>query len=261
MKTFLLMVVPFICVVRAESTVVPVPYMLGETAFEGALVVPEDAAEESLPGILMVPNWLGMGAPAIEKAQKIAGMGYVVFVADMYGTAVRPQTMEEAGQAAGAVKGDRALMRARVRRAVEVFHGLKGTHPVDPAETVAIGFCFGGTTVLELARSGSDAVRGVVSFHGNLDTPNPEDGKAIRVPVLVLHGADDPLVSDEELAGFVAEMRAAGADWQLVSFGGAVHSFTDPYAAMKGVAEYEPRTAARAFEMMDDFVDEILPED
>jgi dienelactone hydrolase len=259
MKT-LLFLLSFGAWVHAEFVVKPVPYMLGEASFEGVLVLPADAegTGEALPGILMVPNWLGMGPPALEKAQQVAGMGFAVFVADMYGTDVRPATMEEAGKAAGAVKADRAMMRARVNQAVAVFHGLSGEHPVDAERTIAIGFCFGGTTVLELARSGSEAVRGVVSFHGNLDTPEPEDGKQIRVPMLVLHGAEDPLVPDSEVAAFVAEMRGAGADWQMVSFGGAVHSFTDPYAAMEGVAEYDPKTAARAFELMRDFARDVL---
>lgn len=260
MKSFIYLLLVLCSFARAEFVVESVAYVLGDTSFEGALVYPRGAGEggDKLPGILMVPNWMGLGDRAIEKAEKVAGMGFAVFVADMYGSDVRPQNSDEAGNAAGFVKSDRVLMRARAVKAVEVFHGLAESHPVHPGQTLAIGFCFGGTAVLELARSGSTAVQGVVSFHGNLDTPDPDDGKQIQVPVLVLHGADDPLVSDSEVAAFVAEMRAAKTDWQLVSFGGAVHSFTDPYAAMEGVAEYEPKTAARAFEMMRDFAAEVL---
>ncbi|MCH8528528.1 MAG: dienelactone hydrolase family protein [Kiritimatiellae bacterium] len=263
MKYFIYLFFMLFSFARAEFVVESVAYSLGEDSFEGALVYPGDAAEsgEKLPGILMVPNWMGVGDRAIEKAERIAGMGFAVFVADMYGADIRPENTDEAGQAAGFVKSDRALMRARAVKAVEVFHGLADDHPVHPEQTLAIGFCFGGTTVLELARGGTTAVQGVVSFHGNLDTPDPEDGKQIRVPVLVLHGADDPIVPDSEVAAFVAEMRAAETDWQLVSFGGAVHSFTDPHAAMEGVAEYEPKTAARAFEMMRDFAREVFGED
>src|SRR5690606_18349389 len=165
---------------------------------------------------------------------------------------------DEAGKAAGAVRADRAVMRKRVNAALEVFKAQGDKVALDTARLGAIGFCFGGTAVLELARSGTE-IGGVVSFHGNLDTPNPEDAKAIRMPLLVLHGADDPYVPPEQVAAFEQEMRGAKvADWQLLSYGGAVHTFTDPTSKAQGQAKYHPVVAERAFAQMRSFFAETL---
>ncbi|MNJ65402.1 Dienelactone hydrolase family protein [compost metagenome] len=128
---------------------------------------------------------------------------------------------------------------------------------LDLASLGAIGFCFGGGSVLELARSGAQ-LKGFVSFHGNLDTPNPADARNIRAPVLVLHGADDPAVPKTQVEAFTAEMTAAKADWQLVSYGGAVHSFTERGASVPGRNEYNPKVAARAYQAMNDLFDEVF---
>jgi len=220
-----------------------------------------DAAhdDESLPGIVMYPNWMGPSEASYEKAEKIADDDFAIFVVDMYGTDVRPENSSEAGEAAGAVRADRALMRKRALKAVEVFDGLADAHPIDTDKTLAIGFCFGGGTVLEMARSGTDAVDGVVSFHGDLQSPTLDaDASQVRIPQLILHGADDPYVSQEAVQAFIAAMQAGGVeDWTLVQFSGTVHSFTDPSAASDG-ARYHQRSADRAFEMMDDFADEVL---
>jgi dienelactone hydrolase len=237
----------------AAITTKKVPYELDKTKFEGVLVA--DDAGGSKPGILLVPNWLGITDANVKQAELIASRGYVVFVADMYGATARPKNMEEAGKAAGAVKGDRPLMRKRVAKALEVFLAQKSS--ADARRVGAIGFCFGGTAALELARGGGK-IAGVVSFHGGLSSPTPDDAKNITAKVLALHGADDPNVPPEEVAGFQAEMRAAKVDWELVAFGNAVHSFTDIDAKMPGRAEYNPVVAARAYRMMDDFFAEAF---
>ena len=128
---------------------------------------------------------------------------------------------------------------------------------IDKTKTAGIGFCFGGGNVLELARSGRN-VLGVVSFHGNLTTPNPEDGANIQAKILALHGADDPLVPKADRDAFEAEMKAAGTDWQLVAFGGAVHSFTDPGANRPNTSLYDEKVAKRAYGMMHNFFSEIF---
>lgn len=238
---------------QAEMVIKPVAYDIDGEAYEGMLVY-DNAVTEPRPGILMVPNWMGVTENAAKKAQQVSGSDYVVFVADMYGRTIRPQNATEAGQAATLVRSDRALMRTRVNAALDVFKAQQEV-ALDSSRMSAIGFCFGGGTVLELARSGTE-IAGVVSFHGNLDTPNAEDAKGIRTSVLVLHGADDPYVPPEQVQAFEREMRNAGVDWQLVSYGGAVHSFTDPTAAMPGQAEYHPVVAARAFRAMRDFIAE-----
>ena len=239
----------------AKMTSRPVAYEVGATKFEGVLVF-DDAVKTARPGLVLVPNWLGINAANLKQAELVAGDKYVVFVADMYGKAGRPKNMEEAGKAAGAVKGDRKLMRQRVNKALEMLLADK-TAPLAAGKVGAVGFCFGGTAALELARSGAK-VLGVVSIHGGLNSPTPADAKAITGKVLALHGADDPNVPPDEVAGFEDEMRKAGVDWQLVAFGNAVHSFTDPDANSPGKAQYNAKVARRAYEMMHSFFAEAF---
>jgi len=242
----------------AEAAVVakPVPYEIDGEAFEGMLIY-DDSVSGPRPGLLMVPDWLGVTENSAEQAELVAGDKYVVFMADMYGKALRPSNAQEAGAAAGAVRGDRALMRKRAQAAVEVLKAQAEQVALDSGKLGAIGFCFGGGAVLELARSGAD-LQGFVSFHGNLDTPNPADAQNIKAPLLVLHGADDPSVPPEQVEGFIAEMKAANTDWQLVSYGGAVHSFTNPQANTPGRNQYHPQVAARSYRAMNDLFDEVF---
>jgi len=196
------------------------------------------------------------GDYAQSRAQKLAAMGYVAFAIDMYGKNIRPKTPQEAGAQAGIYKQDRALMRARALAGLDV---LRNNPLCEPKRITAIGYCFGGTVVLEIARSGAD-VAGVVSFHGGLDTPTPADAKNIKCKVLVLHGGDDPHVPAKDVAAFEEEMRAGGVDWQLVVYGGAVHGFTNPAAGndkSKGVA-YNAEADRRSWEAMKAFFGEIL---
>lgn len=255
--------VPLLCAAfagLADAAVVAkaVPYEIDCEAFEGVLLY-DDSVTTPRPGLLAIPNWMGVNDDTVAKAARAAGSRYVVFLADMYGKAVRPSNADEARVAATSVRADRALMRRRAQAAVEVLRAQGDEVALDTRRLGAIGFCFGGGAVLELARSGAP-LQGFVSFHGNLDTPNPADAKNIQAPVLVLHGADDPAVPQAQVDGFVAEMKAAGVDWQLVSYGGAVHSFTDPKANVPGRNQYHPVVAARAFKAMNDLFDEVFAE-
>ncbi|GMU58829.1 MAG: dienelactone hydrolase [Myxococcaceae bacterium] len=234
----------------------PVSWKLAGAAYEGVLVY-DDAVKTPRPALVMVPNWLGVTEAAVKQASELAGTKYVILVADVYGVASKPKDRDQAGKAAGALKNDRALLRARVNKALQALLAQAKSAPLDAKKVGAIGFCFGGTAALELARSGAD-VAGVVSFHGGLSSPTPADAKAIRGRVLALHGADDPSVPPEEVRAFEDELRAAHTDWQLVSFGGAVHSFTDPEANVPGRAQYHPQAARRAFKLMDDFFAELF---
>ncbi|WP_371263639.1 MULTISPECIES: dienelactone hydrolase family protein [Pseudomonadaceae] len=241
----------------AEAAVVVKPHayeIVGET-YEGLLVY-DDSVTTPRPGLLMVPNWLGVTERSAEKAARAAGDKYVVFMADLYGKAVRPSNPDEAKAAATSVRGDRPLMRKRAQAAVEAFRSQQVV-ALDTGKMAAIGFCFGGGAVLELARSGSD-LDAFVSFHGNLDTPNPGDAKQIKAPVLVLHGADDPAVPKEQVDAFIAEMKATDVDWQMNIYGNAVHSFTDPYANVPGRNEFNPEVAERAFQAMNSLLDEVF---
>jgi len=201
----------------------------------------------------MIPNWMGVNDSAVEKAKQVAGDDYVVLLADVYGKGVHPKDAEEAGEQAHKAYIDGGVtLRARAQAAVDLLKAQKGKVPVDESRIGAFGFCFGGSVVLELARSGSD-IRGVVSLHGGLDSYLPVKDGTIRTSILALNGADDSSVTDQNIVDFEKEMSAAKADWQLVDFGGAVHCFTQPESNDPPNCVYNERATKRAFRMMHDF--------
>ena len=198
----------------------PLEYKSGDVLCEGWQAY-DDAVTGKRPGVLVVHQWTGISDHEKAAARKLATLGYNVLVADIYGKGIRPQP-PAAGKEAGKYKADRPLLRARVNAALDV---LSHDARTDASKIAATGYCFGGTTVVELARSGA-AIKGVVSFHGGLDSPTPADGKNIKAKVLALHGADDPYVPAKDVAAFEAEMKASGVDYKLIKYPGAVHSFT-----------------------------------
>ncbi|HEY1077025.1 MAG TPA: dienelactone hydrolase family protein [Fontimonas sp.] len=220
----------------------------------------DDTIKTARPLLVLIPNWLGTTAENREQAAMIAGSDYVVFVADMFGAKAQPDGPEAAGKQVAALYGNRPLLRERVKAAKATALGAIGSGklPADPHKVAAIGFCFGGATALELARTGDD-IAAAVSFHGNLSLPpGKETAAPIKARILALHGDADPYVPAEQVAAFQAEMRSADADWQLVSFGGAVHSFTDVHANQPGKAQYDAKVAQRAYGMMRDFLREAF---
>jgi dienelactone hydrolase len=257
LKSILVATIVVCCAATAQAAIKTkvVEYKQGDAALEGYLTW-DDAKTGKRPGVLVVHEWTGLGSYVKKRAEMLAKMGYVAFAADIYGKGIRPATPAEANKTASMYKNDRALMRARARTGLEV---LKSQKLVDPNRIAAIGYCFGGTTVLELARDGAD-IRGVVSFHGGLATPKPEDARNIKAKVLALHGADDPYVKADEVAAFQQEMRAAKIDWQMNIYGNAVHSFTNPEAGndnSKGAA-YNEKADKRSWEAMKIFFKEVL---
>ena len=240
---------------RAEIVFRTVEYKQGDAVLEG-LSVYDDAVSGKRPAVLVFHQWKGLGDYEKKRAEMLARLGYNVFAADIYGKGIRPQTAQAAGAEAGKYKNDRALLRARARAALDVLTRDEST---DPKRIAAIGYCFGGTAALELARSGAE-IAGVVTFHGGLGSPTPGDGKNIKAKVLALHGADDRAVPATEVAAFADEMRQAGVDWQLIQYGGAVHSFTDWNAGgdnSKGAA-YNEKADHRSWEAMKQFFSEAL---
>lgn len=230
-------------------------YRQGNTRLVGYLAFPKDVTGP-LPGILVVHEWMGLNDYAKHRADQLAELGYIAFAADIYGDGKIAANREEAGKLAGSYKNDRPLLRARVAAGLAT---LKAQPGVAGDKIAAIGYCFGGTAVLELARSGAD-IAGVVSFHGGLDTPTSQDAKNIRAKVLALHGADDPYVPADQVAAFENEMRQAGVDWQLIVYGGAVHGFTNPANGTdnsKGAA-YNALADARSWVAMQQFFNELF---
>jgi dienelactone hydrolase len=229
-------------------------YRQDGTVMRGFLAY-DDGLKAKRPGVLVVHEWWGLNDFARERAVKLAGLGYVALAADMYGGGATTRDREEAGKLAGTLRGNPDRLRARAQAAYKVL----ATDPrVDPKRLAAIGFCFGGTTVLELAYSGAD-LAGVVSFHGGLPRPQPGDLKPLKAKILVLHGADDPHVSAADITNFEQAMRQARADWQMVFFGGAAHSFTNPAAGNNPAAgaAYNARAARRSWRCMQEFFREI----
>lgn len=230
-------------------------YTDGERNFEGYLAHPEGLAEPA-PGIVVVHQYMGPTDHERDAARKLAEMGYVAMVTDIYGVTLRPANRQEAGATAGSFRNnDRRLLRERVGLGHD---WLKEHSLVDETRTAAIGYCFGGTAALELARDGAD-VTGVVSFHGGLGTPATDD-PPITAKILVLHGAADPLVPIDEVAAFQDEMHELEVDWQLIAYGGALHAFTEPGSddVDSPAVGYDPKADRRSWKAMEVFFDEIL---
>ena len=216
----------------------------------------DDALEGTRPGILVVHQWMGLSDNERMRADMLAEIGYLALATDVYGRGVRPADSQEAGAEAGKYYGDRELFRGRLAAGLAE---LKGQPLVDPGRIAAIGYCFGGGGVLELARSGAE-LSGVVSFHGSLDTPLPAAVGDIKGSVLVCHGAVDPYVKPEAVDGFLEEMEAAKADYQLIMYAGAVHAFTQKGAGddpSRGAA-YNAAADRRSWRAMRDFLAEIF---
>lgn len=231
-------------------------YKIDDTEFKSVLVY-DDSMKSQRPGLVMFPNWYGVNASQIDKAKAIAGKDYVILVADVYGSELRPDNDEKAAAAAGAIYKDRSVLRARANAALAALKAQSQKVGINTAHIGAIGFCFGGATALELARSGAD-LNGVVSFHGNLSSDDPSLAKNIKGSVLALNGADDSYVPAEQIQAFNKEMQDAGVDWQFVNLGGAVHCFAEPDAKSPPGCVYNERAATRGFAMMRGFFAEVF---
>ena len=240
--------------VLAKMVTEPVDWKLGGTTFKSVLVY-DDAVASKRPGLVMVPNWYGLNDIAVKKAEMIAGKDYVILLTDMYGAGVRPKSDDDARAAVGPLYHDRGMMRTRIAKAFDELKAQAGKAPIDLTRLAAIGFCFGGAAVLDLARSGSD-VKAVVAFHGDLSSDDPASAGKIKARVLAMNGSDDTFTMPQ-VPEFTTAMKGDPADWQFVEIGHAVHCFTETEAtATSGNCRYDAKAAARSYRMMRDWLAE-----
>ncbi|MET0865207.1 MAG: dienelactone hydrolase family protein [Nakamurella sp.] len=238
----------------ADITTADVDYALDGTALRG-FVAADNASIQRRPGVLVIHDWLGVGGYVQARSQMLARLGYVAFAADIYGADLRPSG-RDAAKIAGGFYADPVLVRTRAQAGLDQLRA----HPlVDPDRIAVIGYCFGGFCALELARTGAD-MAGVVSFHGLLSTDSPQDAAKITAKVLVLSGAADPVVPDDQVRDFEDALRAAPqVDWQLIRYSGAMHAFTQPEAdAPDHGAAYQAAADRRSWNAMLAFFAEIF---
>ncbi len=229
-------------------------YHHGEQEFYGFLAY-DDQNEQPRPAVLIAHDWTGRNPFVCEKAEMLAKMGYVGFALDMYGQGRLGESTHEKKALMEPLANDRQLLRDRIRAA---FDALIAMPEVDTSRIAAIGFCFGGLCVLDLARSGAE-LKGVVSLHGLLNKPEELANEAIKAKILVLHGYDDPMVKLEQVKEFCHEMTEAKVDWQVYMYGNTQHAFTNPQAHDKQLGlVYSPRTERRALQAMTTFLQEVL---
>lgn len=202
-----------------------VDYQSGGVTLKGYLAY-DDAVKGARPGVLVVHEWWGMNDYARKRARMLAELGYTALALDMYGDGRQAHHPDDAGQFSSEIMKNQDLARARFNAALDL---LRREKTVDPGRVAAIGYCFGGAVVLQMARYGSD-LKGVVSFHGSLNPISPAEPGAIKAKILVLTGADDPFVPAEQVEQFKKEMDAAKADYKVIAYPGARHSFTNPDA-------------------------------
>jgi dienelactone hydrolase len=240
--------------VKSEKVV----YAAGESKLEGFLYY--DAAlfakNKKLPGVVIVHDWMGVGDYVKMRAEQMASLGYMALVADIYGQGVRPQDVKQAGELAGKYKaGDRAELRARAKAAFEL---LAANKRVEASKIAAMGYCFGGTVALEMARIGLP-LTGAISFHGGLNAVKADDAKNIKTKLLVLHGAIDPYVAASEVSQFQKELNEANVNYEFVAYSGAVHAFTEKHAGtdIKAGAAYNEQADKRSFVAMQNFLTEV----
>jgi dienelactone hydrolase len=232
-----------------------VTYSVDGEVMEGYLAY-DKQIEGKRPGILVVHEWWGINDYIRKRTEQLAVLGYVAFAADIYGKGKRAKSADEAKKYASVYQKNRQLLRSRAKAGLEV---LKKMDLTDTSRLAAIGYCFGGMTVLELARSGAD-VKGIVSFHGTLDTPDMSDARHIKGSVLILQGADDPFVPMAQRTAFQNEMEKGNVDWQMITYGHAVHSFTNPASGndpSKGIA-YNRNADGRSWNAMKNLFAEIF---
>jgi len=239
--------------VKTES----IKYSAGNLGCRGELIY-DESAKMQRPLMLMAPNWLGVIEPAIEVGKMLVGEGYVVFVADMFGESKGPKGDENPMEFLKPLIDDAVESRRRIAAAFDTMVQEAGARGMgDTKRRAAIGYCFGGSNVLDLARTGAD-VQVVVSVHGVLATPMPAKKGDIKSAVLVLHGAADPVSPKAHRDMFEAEMDAAGARWYALYFGNVVHAYTIPEANSPPVAKYDEPATRHGYTLAHAFIEDAF---
>lgn len=245
-------------VMEASAKVITrtVEYKHGDVVLEGILAY-DDALQGKAPGVLIVHEWWGRTDYVKQRAEQIAGLGYAAFALDMYGKGVIAKDREQAAKLAGQFYSDKELLRARARAGYDV---LAQQPQVDSGKIAVMGYCFGGTTSLQLALDGRTKLAAAVSFHGGLEGVAATEGTPVQAKLLILHGADDPFIKPADIEAFQESLRKAKADWQMIYYGNAVHAFTNPgvdKANLSG-ARYNAAADQRSWEHMKLFLREVF---
>lgn len=240
---------------QAELFAEAVSYTHHDVKLKGYLVY-DDALPGKRPGVLVVHEWWGLNDYARMRAERLASLGYTAFALDMYGEGKVTGHPDQASKWMKAVTQNEASWRNRAMAGLEI---LKAHEKVDATRLAAIGYCFGGSTVQQMAYGGAD-LRGVVSFHGSL-IPPPRDGSdAITAHILICHGAADPFVTEDTFRKYLTAMEGSTLDWQMILYGGARHSFTNPGADKMGIEalKYDAKADHRSWDHMRLFLEEIF---
>jgi dienelactone hydrolase len=248
-----LLTLPSLATAAVKTEVIE--YGDGETPLRGYLLY-DDSLESKRPGVIVIHEWWGLNDYARQRAEMLAELGYVAFALDMYGD---DKVTKHANEAKAWMTQITENQDAWQRRAMAGLDVLKEQEQVDGEKVAAIGYCFGGATVMQLAYAGAD-LDGVVSFHGSLPPATDEQQKRIQAPILVAHGEADAFVPIERIEAFKAALDAAGADWQMVTYSGARHAFTNPGADEYGIEnlQYDVKADKRSWTLMQTFFDEIF---
>ena len=249
----LVLVIPSLCLAEIQSRAIP--YQHGDVQLEGFLAW-DDARTGKRPGVMVVHEWWGVNEYARDRARQLAALGYAAFAVDMYG---KGQVTTHPDQAATWMKQVQADVKVWQARALTGLAVLQSQEMVDPQRLAAIGYCFGGATVLQVAYSGA-GVKGVVSFHGALPMPTGKQAQGADTKILIAHGNADPFLTEEHIRKFRQALDAANLDWQMVVYAGARHSFTNPGADAHGIdaLKYDRQADVRSWKQMQLFFDELF---
>lgn len=237
---------------QADLIQKPVVYTIEQQPYEGYYAINEGLGEKQ-PVVIVIHDWNGIGEYEKRRVEMLAEQGYAAFAIDLYGQGVRPETTEESQAESSKLYNDRATMRQRLFAGVQEARNLPN---IDPTRVVAIGYCFGGASVLELARAGAE-IEGFVSFHGGLETPENQTYEQIQAPVLILHGSDDPIAPIEQVSDLAQAMTEAEVDFQIQLYGGVRHSFT-LWGAKGDAAQYDATADLASWEALQEFLDKQL---